>query len=64
MISTAELTPSGSRPEATFLSCSKEKKQKKYTGRGSAPYINQGKGDTSAQKSCESPPPQSCSKHR
>eukprot|EP00983_Pelagomonas_calceolata_P010676 345612-Pelagomonas_calceolata.AAC.1 len=36
----------------------KEKKGKKnYVGRGNSPYINQGKRDTLAQKSRESPPP-------
>eukprot|EP00983_Pelagomonas_calceolata_P039390 1137165-Pelagomonas_calceolata.AAC.1 len=29
-------------------------------GRGKSPYINKGKGDTLAQRSCESPPPQCC----
>eukprot|EP00983_Pelagomonas_calceolata_P010572 342895-Pelagomonas_calceolata.AAC.2 len=28
-----------------------------YVGRGNSPYINQGKGNKSAQKSCESPLP-------
>eukprot|EP00983_Pelagomonas_calceolata_P006297 208488-Pelagomonas_calceolata.AAC.2 len=31
-----------------------------YVGRGNSPYINQGKGDTLARKSGESPPPQRC----
>eukprot|EP00983_Pelagomonas_calceolata_P061174 1146715-Pelagomonas_calceolata.AAC.1 len=35
------------------------KEKKNYVGRGNSPYINQGKGDTLAQKSRESPPPQS-----
>eukprot|EP00983_Pelagomonas_calceolata_P011725 377843-Pelagomonas_calceolata.AAC.1 len=33
------------------------KETKNYIGRGSSPYINSGKGDALAQKSCESPPP-------
>eukprot|EP00983_Pelagomonas_calceolata_P121411 1160798-Pelagomonas_calceolata.AAC.7 len=32
--------------------------QKVDLGRGNSPYINQGKGDTLAQKSHEPPPPQ------
>eukprot|EP00983_Pelagomonas_calceolata_P071663 1151356-Pelagomonas_calceolata.AAC.3 len=36
-----------------------ERKEKKnYVGRGNSPYINQGKEDTLAEKSFESPPPQ------
>eukprot|EP00983_Pelagomonas_calceolata_P067674 1149563-Pelagomonas_calceolata.AAC.4 len=36
-----------------------EQKRKNYAGRGNSTYINLGKGDTLAQKSCESPSPQS-----
>eukprot|EP00983_Pelagomonas_calceolata_P011856 380684-Pelagomonas_calceolata.AAC.1 len=39
-----------------------EKEKKNYVGRGNSPYINQKKGDTLAQKSRESPPPQSYKK--
>eukprot|EP00983_Pelagomonas_calceolata_P124957 1161164-Pelagomonas_calceolata.AAC.4 len=31
-----------------------------YVCRGNFPYVNQGKGDTLAQKSHEPPPPQRC----
>eukprot|EP00983_Pelagomonas_calceolata_P008116 263541-Pelagomonas_calceolata.AAC.3 len=34
-------------------------REKNYIGRGNSPYMNEGKGHTLAQKSCESPPPQS-----
>eukprot|EP00983_Pelagomonas_calceolata_P056054 1144425-Pelagomonas_calceolata.AAC.1 len=41
----------------------KKKKKKNYADRGNSPYINQGKGDTLAQKSRESPPPPRRKKH-
>eukprot|EP00983_Pelagomonas_calceolata_P004595 149500-Pelagomonas_calceolata.AAC.1 len=37
-----------------------KKDKNNHLGGGSTPYINQGKGDTLAQKSHESSPPQSC----
>eukprot|EP00983_Pelagomonas_calceolata_P086293 1156727-Pelagomonas_calceolata.AAC.4 len=37
----------------------KEERKKNYVGVGNSPYINQGEGDTLAQKSRESPPLQS-----
>eukprot|EP00983_Pelagomonas_calceolata_P061557 1146873-Pelagomonas_calceolata.AAC.1 len=40
-----------------FLQKERKRKEKKnYVGRGNSPYINQGKGDTLAQKSLEPPP--------
>eukprot|EP00983_Pelagomonas_calceolata_P040982 1137844-Pelagomonas_calceolata.AAC.1 len=40
----------------------KEKEKKNNVGRGNSPYINEGKGDTLAQKSRGSPPPRSYKK--